>query len=324
MIFLYSFFSIWYRLASPDPEFLAFSAAVIQILSIVSLLGLGTDWGKHATSTAWEFITHSYDRRDYPRLGAIWMARLAALALFILVFGLPVVAWGTNAVGLTASENGQYSVAIRRFNEAVSAAPTNARYYYNLGRAYEASSAYDDAIAAYRRSLDFDDTVWPTYNQLGLLYLLHQQDADATLKLLSAGLWQVEHGSAQSGLTETDVLFATGVLHKNLGQTYLAMELPQTAQQELGQANQQLTVYQERPDKRGDAWLYLAETYRLLALTYASMQDIEQAKRAWGTAEGYALALTGSPYCQTQSSLTNADCFLAQKWLAEAKEQNLE
>lgn len=163
-VFLYFFFHIWYRLASPDPEFLAFSAAVIQILSIVSLLGLGTDWGKHAVANAWERVPHGRDRRHYPRLGCIWMARLAALTIVIFSFGLPVVAWRTNEDGLTAADNGQYSIAIRRFKQAVSAASGNAYYQYNLGRAYESASDFEEAIAAYRRSFDLDGSFWPVYN----------------------------------------------------------------------------------------------------------------------------------------------------------------
>ncbi len=320
LVFLYFFFHIWYRLASPDPEFLAFSAAVIQILSIVSLLGLGTDWGKHAATSAWQFITHGHDRRDYPRLGGIWVARLAALALLLFMFGLPLVASYANASGLTAFDNGQYSIAIKRFKQAVAAVPTNPNYHYNLGLAYEVITDFEEATAAYRHLLDRESFYWPAYHRLGLIYLVHPKEPDAAIKVFTAGLSQVKHQSVQPQLDDSNRLLIQGLLLNNIGLAYIELGQPKTARRKLDQAQGIFAEYDDRSDKTSDILFYLAETHRLLALTYESIQEPEESLRAWMTVEGYAIAYSASSVCQTESNLTNVYCSLVQEWLQEAAE----
>lgn len=312
-LFLFAL-ALWYRWSRPDPEFLAFSASVAGLLALVSLLGLQTGWGRRVVEEA----ARSPTVRRWARLP--WrlclFAWLAVLVLGTALFpGSALAADLFNRRGAAALEAGQYSQALGAFRLATSLSERNASAHYNLGSTYEALHDYDRAIFEYQLALELDDGLVAAYNNLGRLLLRAREDPEAALATLLAGYRQ----------SRTPVERA--VLLKNIGQAYLEKGSPRTSLETLGEAIRQL---EELSAQGENASLYLAETYRWLALSHQALAQGEEAQRAWSASLGYALAVRDSPACAAPdagphpgSTRASFDCASALVWIAEAQE-NLE
>lgn len=296
---------LWYRWLRPDPEFLAFSADVVGILSIISLLGLQTKWGGQVAGRLAQTVGLRRWRQN-PRRACltVWLV-VVALAVFFHL-GSPLVGQLFNRRGATALKDGRYSVAVRDFRQAISLSSGNASAHYNLANAYEVLHDYEHAIAEYQIALELDDVFWPAYNNLGRLYLRARGDPDAALTTLLAGQGHVTGSLGQA------------VLHKNVGWAYLDKELPWAALAALEDAT---TKLQALADGGTNVSIYLAETYRLAALAHQALSQQEEAKRAWADSLGHALAVRDSEACATLAGQVTTDCLDAQMWAAEAQER---
>jgi tetratricopeptide (TPR) repeat protein len=300
---VYCGLQLWYRWLRPDPQFLAFSAGIAQLIALVSLLGLQTEWGKRFADRLDQLIRQPRWWQDARHVClTLW---LAVAALGIILYLSVQAADLYNKHGAAALQAGQHSTAARDFRQAVSLSPGNAQAHYNLGNACEALHEFDQAIAEYQQALELDDRLLPAYNNLGRLYLRARHDPDAALLTLLAGL-------AQAG----DPL-SRAVLNKNIGQAYLDKGLPQAALSALEEA----TVGLQALTKGGaSVSIYLAETYRLNALAYENLDRPEEARRAWAASRGHALAVRDSPACAAPTGQAASDCLNAQLWATEGRE----
>ena len=300
---IYCVLVLWYRWLRPDPQFLAFSSSIAQLLALASLLGVQTDWGRQVAD---RFVQAVNQRRHWQVpwrvcLYAWLLAGVLVLALFLSV----LVARLYNSRGAAALETGQYSAAATAFRQAVSLAPSNARAHYNLGNAYEELHDFDQAIGEYQHALELDDGLVAAYNNLGRLFVRARHDPDASLLTLLAGLAQVQDPLGRA------------VLWKNVGQAYLDKELPQAALSSLTEAAAGLETLAQIGV---NVSIYQAETYRLTAMVWLSLNRVGEAERAWAACRGHALAVGDSQACVVPSGPKMTDCLNAAIWAAEARE----
>lgn len=304
LVLVFYLLAAWYRWLRPDPEFLGFASAVAGLLAIASLLGLQSEAGRGLTLRLDEsrFLS-GLIKVPWRACLISWLA--AGLAAAFLHLGSPVAAERFRLRGVTALEGGRYSEAIRSFRQAISLDPRNAGAHYNLALTYEALNEAEGAIPEYQAALELNDEFWPTYNNLGRLYLKSRSDPEAALAVL------------ESGRHKADSDLARAVIAKNIGWAYLEMVLPLSALASLDEAMSALNGLQTEGQGVG---IYLAEVYRLQALTYRLWGNRAEERSAWQGCLGYALAVAESPDCAPGGARLPADCVDARRWAAEAKE----
>jgi tetratricopeptide (TPR) repeat protein len=312
---------IWFRWARPDPELLSFSANLVGIIALVSLLGLQTKWGGDVAQALWARLSQRWPWFKDKRTGFVVCLLLATIAILGFYRGLPSLAHFHNQRGLTAQEAGQFTTAAEAFRRAVSLSPRQASYHFNSGSAYERLGNFDQAITEYQRALDLDDCLWPAYNSLGVIYIMQKSSPDAALTLLLAALTRTQGTCATRVATPAEQSLAAGIIRKNIAWAYLEKGLPQNALAELGKAEVALNDYEASGDNAGGVAIYRAETLRLAALAHATLANEMEAKQAWAGSEGFARAVIASDACRERSSLANVYCLNAQIWANEAQER---
>jgi len=73
-------------------------------------------------------------------------------------------------LGALSAGTGNYQEAVREFEEAVKAEPTNDDAFRGLGDAYEHLGKLDEAEETYRRAINLRPHYWAGYNWLGVFY----------------------------------------------------------------------------------------------------------------------------------------------------------
>ncbi|MGB0383823.1 MAG: tetratricopeptide repeat protein [Ardenticatenaceae bacterium] len=301
---LYYVLRLWYHGWGYDPDFLNFTAGVATLVALVSLLGFQSEWGQLLARRVNLMVNLSRLWQNSKRVClTVWVT--VGLLWIAFHWGYPWWAYRCNLRGADALEEGRYSAAVQDFRQAVTLFPDNANGHYNLARAYESLYQYEEAISEYQQALELDDELWPAYNNLGSLYLVARNEPDAALTILLA---------AQ---TRTNDAYEEAVLGKNIAWAYLKKGLFHVAGPKLDEVIAKL----EEAQAQGHAVsIDFAESYRLMALTYDALAQPEDAKRAWATSQGYALAVRDSERCQPPVRLSEIDCLNAQIWAAEAEQ----
>jgi tetratricopeptide (TPR) repeat protein len=281
-----------------------FIGNVAQVVALLSLLGLTTEWGKRAVATLGQvsFIQRSLTPRN------ICLFTWSVTAVVALAFhaGSPLAAYLFDRHGAAALERGQYSVAMRDFRQAVSLAPGNARTHYNLANACEALHDDEAAIDEYQVALEQDESFWPAANNLGRLFLQARRDPDAALGVLLA---------AQQRAVDS---LGRAVIGKNVAWAYLEKGLLRAALADLDKAIAELRTLQAQGQSVAS---YLADAHRLKALAYQALNRPDDARRAWQDSLGYALAVAESESCVAKTSPHPPNCLDALRWAAEARER---
>lgn len=313
-ILAYYLFQMLYRWLYVDLEFLTFVVNLVQIIAVgLTLLGISTEWGQEAVRTLCGRLVSRFPRLRHTRLAFFAVVGMTLATALIFYSASPLLASQANAQGVAALEQGEYSTALQAFRRTVRIAPRTGRYHYNLGFTYATAGNAADAIREYQAALEYDDSFWPTYNNLGQLLLTAQNDPTGALQVLQPGLALVQRMTQEGALEPNQALLAQGVLHKNIGWARLVAGLPREALTQLQQAEKRLLALNDP--------FYLTETYRLTALAYEALGEAAPAQRAWGKVEGYGLIIPATAACTDNVWLTNVFCADAQNWVAEAREK---
>jgi tetratricopeptide (TPR) repeat protein len=323
LVLLYYLSQILFRWIDVNEGIIDFVLNLPPIVALVlALLGVTTEWGRQVTSALWDSIVNRFPPMRHSR-NVFFAVTAAAIILGIgYNLGAPALARYYNDRGLAALDQGERAQALQALRRSVSIAPRNGRYHYNLGLAYEVGQQFDQAIVEYQQALDLDENFWPVYNNLGRLLLKEKKKPDEALPILLAGVQEVTRLAQQPNQSQETLLLAEGVLRKNIGWAYLEKGLPQRAVAELTSALERLDALEQQTQEKGVAWLYLAESYRFLALAYEQLPEpkLLEAERARGNSEGYALAIQQTEFCTQYGGLANVFCLDAQLWAAEAAE----
>lgn len=310
IFFFYYFLRLWYHYLAYDPGFLDFTASVATVVALIPLLGLQTEWGRDVARGLGQIIPlNRWLPEGDSKCLVLWL--LVGLMVGCLHWGYPYLAHQAKVRGAQALRDGDYSVALDEFRWAVNLSPEDAQAHYNLGNTVEALHDHESAIDAYRQALAEDDELWPAYNNLGRLYLSALDDPDAALLTLHAGLTKVNDPQWKA------------VLRKNIGWAHLEKGQPHAALRELRAVAKELEQILARQDTLNDVSIYLAETYRLIALTHEALAQKEEAKLAWQRSQGYAQHILEST-CQSAALQTSFECLNARIWMADAAEQLIE
>jgi tetratricopeptide (TPR) repeat protein len=304
-VLVYHLLALWYRWLRPDPEFLAFSASVAELLAIASFIGFQTDRGRvlaeglgdvHLVRALWGTPPRAF--------GTVWTATiLTGLALYL---GSPMAARIYRERGAVALEQGAYSEAIRSFEQAISLDATDARTHFNLASVYEMLHEEEKAISAYQDALELEHDFWPSYNNLGRLLIEARGRPDAALAVLLAG-------ERQAGTN-----LGRAVIAKNVAWAYLGAGFPNTALSELQRAE---SLFQDLWANGESVAIYLAETARLEARIQLVLDHEAEEIKAWQDCLGYSLAVAESTACTQTGTQPPPDCLQAQQWVAEARER---
>ena len=304
-VLVYHLLALWYRWLRPDPDFLAFSTGVAELLAIASLLGLQTERGRKLVIRLDDLLGLGRVLNSRQRI-CLAACVVAGLSVILLYVGSPLAANRLRHQGLDALEEGSYSMAIGRFERAASLVPRHAPTHYNLAAAYEAVHDYEQAIAEYQTALELDDEFWPVYNNLGRLHIRALGDPDAALATLQAGQRRAN-----------DALGST-VIGSNIAWAYLEKGLPRAALAELEQVIGDLGGLQ----KQGQSVeIYLARAYQLEAQAHQALENPSEDRRAWQDSLGYALAVSESAACSSGGPRLPPDCLDAFRLVAEAREE---
>ena len=303
-LLVYHLLALWYRWLRPDPEFLAFSASVAELLAIASFIGFQTESGRDIAGQIDDVIPLRIllgtPRRAF---ATAWSG--AILTGLILYIGSPTAARYYREQGAEALETGAYSEAIRSFQQAISLDPKEARAHFNLASTYETLHEEEKAIAEYQIALELENDFWPSYNNLGRLFLEARGRPDAALAVLLAGERQAESDLGRA------------VLGKNQAWAYLEKDFPITTLDILEGVEE---LFRKLWDEGASVEIYLAEVNRLQAIAYSQSNDEVSAGSAWQDSLGFALAVASSPACTQTGIQTPPDCLDAQQWIAEARE----
>jgi tetratricopeptide (TPR) repeat protein len=304
-LIVYHVLALWYRWLRPDPEFLDFSTGVTELLAIASFLGLQTERGRQLVLRLDDTLALKRILGSPRRTCALaWLA--AALLAAFLYIGSPQAAGLFRRHGVSALENGNYSAAIRDFQQALSLAAADARTHYDLASAHEALHNYEQAIAEYQMSLELADDFWPAYNNLGRLYLRAQDDPNAALATLLAGQQRADNPLGQA------------VIGKNVAWAYLEKGLPRAS---LAMLEQVISALKALRSEGLSVEIYLAEAHQLKAQAYQALEQPTDARREWQDSLGYALAVAESEQCVAKGSRIPPDCLDAVRWVAQARER---
>ena len=304
LITIFLVMALWYRWLRPDPDFLAFTTGVVELVAIASFLGLQTEGGRKIVLRIDDTI--GLGRRiNSPRKVTLVVWWIVGMLFLLLVYGCPQAAKSYRLRGVEALEVGEFSRAIRNFNQAISLDPGSATTRYNLANAHEELHDYDKAILEYQQSIELDDSFWPAYNNLGRLYLLSANDPDAAL------------GTLMAGERRTEDSLGKAIMTKNIAWAYFKKGLPHTAMSTVQAAIEALKSLRSEGD---NVEIYLAEVYNLSGRIHASVGDQKQAKIAYNDSLGYALAVAESQACAKSGIRLAPDCLAAIRWVAEARE----
>lgn len=298
---LYYVLRLWYHGLGYDPDFLNFTTGVATLVALVSLLGFQSEWGQRLATRVDQIFNLSRLLQSPKR---VWV--IVGLLVIAFHWGYPWWAYRCNVHGAVALEEGHYSAAVQDFRQAISLFPGNASSHYNLANAYEFLYEYEEAISEYQQALELDDELWPAYNNLGRLYLIARNDPDAALTILLA---------AES---RADSTLQKAILGKNIAWAYLEKGLLTTAESKLEEVVVQLS---EVRAQGVNVLIYLAESYRLKALTHDALAEPEETKGAWLFSKDYAREVGEAQFCEPPIRLSEIDCLNAQIWAAEAQEQ---
>jgi tetratricopeptide (TPR) repeat protein len=303
-VLVFHLLALWYRWLRPDPEFLGFTASVAEILAIASFIGLQTERGRLVLDRL-EDTAPAKRLLGTPKRACVtaWVA--AVVAIVLLHAGSPLAARYFRSQGVIALEQGHYSAAIKDFQQAVSLVPEDARAHYNLASAYEALQNDEDAVAEYLIAIELDDGFWPSYNNLGHLYVQTLQKPDAALAILHLGLRQSESPIGEA------------VISKNIAWSYLEIGYPKMAISTLEEALSQLLALRDAGEM---VEIYLAEAYRVNALALQSLDRMDEARISWQDSLGYALSISESEACTAHGVQPPPDCLDALHLAAEARE----
>jgi tetratricopeptide (TPR) repeat protein len=304
-LIVYFIMELWYRWLRPNPEFLNFSTDIVTIFTIASFLGLQSKGGKKLVLSfeRLPFINNIFLNHKKKTI-FIWSI-VIFLALLLYVVS-PQAAVVFRKRGVTALENGSYSNSIKYFTQALSLTKGDARTYYDLASAQEALHNYDQAIIDYHLSLENDDSFWPTYNNLGRLYILSKNDPDAALGILI------------NGQKQTIDQLGSAIIHKNIGWAYLEKGFLQASISNLDQALDEFHILLNKGDNIAT---YLSEAHRLKALAYESLEMSVDARQEWQDSYAYALTMYESDQCNSEVSFIPMICLDATRLLAEAREK---
>lgn len=304
-VLIYHVLALWYRWLRPDPDFLAFTGAVAELLAIGSFLGLQTERGRQLALRVDRAVVMQRLLSTPRRICLVaWLA--AALAALLLYGGSPLAARLFNVHGNNALEEGRYSVAIRDFRRSASLAPGNPRTHYNLASVYAYLHESEQAIEEYQLALELDETFYPTYNNLGRLYLEVRHDPDAALAVLLAGRQRVDDPLGRA------------IIGGNIAWAYLDKGLPRTALSTLDEVRETLYALQ---DQGKSVEIYLAKAFRLEARAHQVLDQPDEARRAWQDCLGYALAVAEADWCVASEARLPPYCLDARNWAAEARER---
>ena len=216
--------------------------------------------------------------------------------------------------GAKALDAGQISEAIKRFQWADWLMfGRDSSVHFNLGNAYESlPDQTNTAEKEYLQAVTLDTANAAAYNNLGRLYIEGKKDPELALDTL------------RPTLTQTNDPKSRAVLHKNIGWAYLKRGSYREALDEVQQAETILV-----PMMDGGHWdiaVYLAETYRLMALALTGLGRDEAAQNAWQSSLGYALAVKDSRECSSPTLPTDKQkprppsaCVEAEDWSKEAE-----
>jgi hypothetical protein len=304
VVLVFHLLALWYKWLRPDPEFLGFTASVAELLAIASFIGLQTERGRLVLDRL-EETAPAKRLVGTPKRACVttWVA--AVVALILLHAGSPVAARYFRSQGVMALDQGNYSTAIKDFQQAVSLVPEDARAHYNLASAYEALQNDEEAVAEYLIAIELDDGFWPSYNNLGHLYIQALQKPDAALAVLHLGLRQ------------SDSPIGEAVISKNIAWSYLEIGYPKMALSALEDTLSQLFVLRDAGET---VEIYLAEAFRLNALALRSLDRTDEARISWQDSLGYALSISESEACTAHGVQPPPDCLDALQLAVEARE----
>jgi len=199
-----------------------------------------------------------------------------SMALAVVFWGvLPALARQANQAGLSALTKGDSGQAMRQFRWAVRLSPGNAAYRYNLGYACENLADVECAMSEYRAAIERRSDLFIVYNNLGRL-LIQQGRPDEAHALL----WAALQHPTRDGLEVA--------LRKNMGWVLLKQDWPEDALEQLVQARDLQETLQPLD---AEAYVRLAEIYRLMALSYEALEQPVEAQRAWRNCLGWATVL---------------------------------
>lgn len=301
---VYHILALWYRWLRPDPEFMAFSASVAELLAIASFIGFQTERGRDIADRFDDVIPLRV-LLGTPRRAFTTVWSVAILTALILYVGSPTAARYYREQGAEALEAGAYSEAIRSFQQAISLDPEEARAHFNLATTYETLHEEEKAIAEYQIALELENDFWPSYNNLGRLFIEARGRPDAALAVLFAGERQADSDLGRA------------VLGKNQAWAYLEKDFPITALETLEGVE---GLFRKLWDEGASVEIYLAEVGRLKAIAYSRITDDARAESAWQDSLGFSMAVASSPACTQTGIQTPPDCLDAQQWIAEARE----
>lgn len=304
---VYNLLALWYRWLRPDPDFLAFTASVAELLAIASFIGFQTERGRDIADRVDNVLPlHLFWGTARRAFFTSWTA--AVLTGLLLFVGSPIAAQMYRERGAADLERGAYSDAVRAFQQAISLDADEARAHFNLASAYETLHEEEKAISEYQLALELEHDFWPTYNNLGRLYIEARNRPDAALEILL------------SGQRQTETQLGSAVLGKNTAWAYWKAGYPRTALMELQNAEILL----------GEIWaegeaveIYLAEASRIKALVFEELTDAPNAFSAWQDCLGFSLTVAESAACTTPGIQPPPDCLEAQQLAAEAREKIL-
>ena len=95
---------------------------------------------------------------------------VAAVLVFLFVFGPGDTAEQHYIAGVALLEEGQYELAVLEFNEAIELDPNYTDAYYSRGEVYLNSEEYDLAIAGFTKAIELNPNHSYAYHDRGLTY----------------------------------------------------------------------------------------------------------------------------------------------------------
>lgn len=301
--------TLWYLTARPDPDFLAFTASVVQIISIVSLFGISTEAGRKLLTSLFQ-PTINWLMRHSIVFRATMLVGIATVLALIQNPGLGFVADALARRGVDARQNGENGQAIRDLKLAISFVPDRGVYHFDLGRAYEATHAYEQAIQEYQTAIERDGDVHDAANNLGRLYLTARKDPDAALDVLFA--------ARESALAKDAPLWEIAIIQKNIA---WALHEKGLTQRGLLQIDETLAAVESMHEKFDEdrRQLILAEAYRLKGAMLSALPDNkEDTRTTWRESLRNASAYANA-FCYSRSlSALPTECTDVFRWIEEA------